>query len=59
MHRIFPFLNKEGELKCLNVKNYAHAHQLIFEHIESFYNMLRIHSHCDYLSLNQYEISYE
>lgn len=35
--------------------NYEHAYQLIFEYIEGFYNTNRIHSHCDYLSPNEYE----
>lgn len=28
---------------------------MIFEYIEIFYNTVYIHSHCEYLSLNQYE----
>ena len=38
--------------------NYAHAHKLIFEYIETFYNTVRIHSHCGYLSPNEYEEQY-
>lgn len=35
-----------------------HAYQLIFEYIETFYNTVRIHSHCGYWSPNQYEKQY-
>ena len=38
--------------------NYEHAYRLIFEYIEGFYNTVRIHSHCDYLSPMQYEQNY-
>ena len=31
---------------------------LIFEYIETFYNTVRIHSHCGYLSPNEYEEQY-
>ncbi|WP_413464634.1 IS3 family transposase [Catenibacterium mitsuokai] len=34
------------------------AYKLIFEYIETFYNTVRIHSHCNYQSPNQYEKSY-
>lgn len=30
--------------------NYTHAYKLVFEYIETFYNTVRIHSHCGYLS---------
>lgn len=33
----------------------VHAYKLIFEYIEIFYNTVCIHSHCGYLSPNQYE----
>lgn len=29
------------------------------EHIETFYNTVRIHSHCDYMSPAQYEKLYD
>ena len=31
---------------------------LIFEYLEAFYNTKRIHSHCDYMSPNDYEELY-
>ena len=39
--------------------NYEEAYQLVFEYIETFYNTVRIHSHCDYQSPNDYEKQYE
>ena len=30
-----------------------------FEYIETFYNTVRIHSHCDYMSPNEFEELYE
>ena len=47
-------------LTCLDYKiqNYEDAYKLIFEYIETFYNTVRIHSHCNYQSPNQYEKSY-
>lgn len=55
----FHALIKREKLKRYKIQNYTHAYQLIFEYIETFYNTVRIHSHCDYLSPNQYEIAYE
>ncbi|WP_196590535.1 integrase core domain-containing protein, partial [Pectinatus frisingensis] len=43
--------------ECLNrfsILNYDHAYRLVFEYIETFYNTVRIHSHCDYLSPDDY-----
>ena len=39
-------------------KIFNHAYKLIFQYIETFYNTVRIHSHCGYLSLNEYEEQY-
>ena len=35
--------------------DYDHAYELCFEYIETFYNTVRIHSHCGYESPNEYE----
>ena len=35
------------------------AYQLIFENLEAFYNTKRIHSHCNYMSPNEFERVYE
>lgn len=46
-------------LKHHSIQNYEEAYQLVFEYIETFYNTVRIHSHCDYQSPNDYEKQYE
>ncbi|WP_425540781.1 IS3 family transposase [Thomasclavelia cocleata] len=38
--------------------DYQQAKRLIFEYIETFYNTIRIHGHCDYLSPDEYEKKY-
>ena len=38
--------------------NYNQAYWSIYEYIETFYNTIRIHSHCDYESPNDYEKEY-
>ena len=38
--------------------DYNYAYKLVFEYIEAFYNTVRIHSHCDYASPNDYEKKY-
>lgn len=35
--------------------DFNHAYRLTFEYIETFYNTVRPHSHCDYLSPNEFE----
>ena len=45
-------------LNQYKIQNYEDAYKLIFEYIETFYNTVRIHSHCNYQSPNQYEKSY-
>ena len=55
----FHALIKREWLNRLKIKNYDHAYKLVFEYIETFYNTVRIHSHCGYLSPNEYENEYE
>lgn len=55
----FHSLIKREWLNRFNIKNYDHAYRLIFEHIETFYNTVRIHSHCDYMSPDEFEKLYE
>ena len=52
------FIKREW-LNRFNIKNYRHAYNLIFEYIETFYNTVRIHSHCDYMSPDEFEKMYE
>lgn len=54
----FHALLKREWINRFNIKDYDHAYKLIFEYIETFYNTIRIHSHCKYLSPNQYEHAY-
>ena len=51
----FHALIKREWLNFYKIEDYNHAPKLIFEYIESFYNTIRIHSHCGYLSPNNYE----
>lgn len=55
MHRIVSFINKKEWLNRYKIQNYEGTYKLIFEYIETFYNTVRIHSHCNYQSPNQYE----
>jgi putative transposase len=54
----FHALIKREWLNRFKIIDYNHAHKLVFNYIEAFYNTVRIHSHCGYLSPNQYETSY-
>lgn len=54
----FHALLKREWINRFKIFNYAHAYKLIFEYIETFYNTVRIHSHCGYLSPNEYEEQY-
>ena len=36
----------------------SQAYLLVFEYINTFYNTVRIHSHCHYMSPNDYEKLY-
>lgn len=60
MYRIISFINKKGGewLNQYKIQNYDEAYKLIFEYIETFYNTVRTHSHCNYQSPNQYEKNY-
>lgn len=55
----FHALIKREWLNRFKILDYNHAHRLVFNYIEAFYNTVRIHSHCGYLSPNQYEIVYK
>jgi putative transposase len=54
----FVYLTSIMDLYSRNrfkILDYNHAYRLIFEYIEAFYNTVRIHSHCGYLSPSKYE----
>ncbi len=55
----FHSLIKREWLNRFNIQNQKHAYRLVFEYIETFYNTVRIHSHCGYMSPNQFEALYE
>ena len=55
----FHSLIKREWLNRFNIINFKHAYRLVFEYIETFYNTVRIHSHCDYMSPNNFEKLYE
>ena len=55
----FHALLKREWINRFKIFNYQHAYKLVFEYIETFYNTVRIHSHCGYLSPNQYEQEYQ
>ena len=48
-------LIKREWLNRFKIRNYNHAYRLIFEYLEAFYNTKRIHSHCNYMTPNEYE----
>lgn len=54
----FHSLIKREWLNRFKIKDIKHAYKLVFEYIETFYNTIRIHSHCNYVSPDEYEKSY-
>ena len=54
----FHALIKRDWLNRFKIMDYNHAYRLVFEYIETFYNTVRLHSHCAYLSPNEYELNY-
>ena len=54
----FHSLLKREWLNRFKIFDYRHAYRLVFEYIETFYNTVRIHSHCGYLSPDDYEKQY-
>lgn len=51
----FHALLKREWLNRYVIKNAEHAHKLVFEYIETFYNTVRIHEHCDMMSPYDFE----
>ena len=54
----FHALLKREWINRFKIFNYRHSYKLAFESIETFYNSVRSHSHCGYLSTTQYEEKY-
>ena len=55
----FHSIIKREWLNHFKIRDYKQAYQLIFEYLEAFYNTKRIHSHCNYMSPNEFERVYE
>ncbi len=54
----FHSLIKREWLRRFKIRNYEEAYRYVFEYINTFYNTIRVHSHCGYLSPDQYERKY-
>lgn len=54
----FHALIKREWLNHFKINTFAEAKRLVFEYINAFYNTIRIHSHCGYLSPNEFEDEY-
>ena len=54
----FHSLIKREWLNRFKIRDYDHARKLVFEYIDAFYNTVRIHSHCDFCSPNDFENMY-
>lgn len=52
-------LIKREWLNSFRIRNFQHSHKLVFEYINAFYNSVRIHSHGNFLSLNDFENLYK
>lgn len=46
-------------IRPFKIQDYNHAYRLVFEYIETFYNTVRSHSHCNYMSPDQFEKLYK
>ena len=55
----FHSIIKREWLNRFKIRDYKQAYQLIFEYLEAFYNTKRIHSHCNYMSPNEFERLYK
>ena len=54
----FHALIKREWLSRFRILDQRQAYRLVFEYIETFYNTKRIHSHCDYMSPDDFERMY-
>ena len=55
----FHSLIKREWLNRFRIDSFGRTYTLVFEYIEAFYNTVRIHSHCNYLSPDQFERFYQ
>ncbi|MDE6313281.1 MAG: integrase core domain-containing protein [Lachnospiraceae bacterium] len=54
----FHSILKREWINRFQIVDYEHAYRLVFEYINTFYNTVRIHSHCGYKSPQKYEKEY-
>ena len=54
----FHSLIKREWLNRYVIKNFIHAHKLVFEYIDAFYNTKRIHGHCNMVSPYEFKSAY-
>lgn len=54
----FHSLIKREWLNRFAIADFNQAYRLVFEYIETFYNTVRSHSHCGYISPNEFEKLY-
>ena len=54
----FHSLLKREWISRFKIKDYKDAYKLVIEYIETFYNTVRIHSHCNYEPPNKHEKNY-
>lgn len=55
----FHSLIKREWLNRFSIANYRQAYSLVFKYIETFYNTVRTHSHCEYMSPDEFERLYK
>ena len=55
----FHSILKREWLNRFKIRDYKQAYRLIFEYLEAFYNTKRIHSHCDFMSPDEFERVYK
>lgn len=55
----FHALIKREWLNRFKIRDYQQSYRLVFEYVEAFYNTKRIHSHCNFMSPNDFEKLYE
>nr|WP_270355006.1 integrase core domain-containing protein [Ligilactobacillus salivarius] len=54
----FHAIIKRECLNEYNISSYNKARRLVFSYIDGFYNTVRIHSHCGYISPLEFEQTY-
>ena len=58
MESLHSILKREW-LNRFKIRDYKQAYRLIFEYLEAFYNTKRSHSHCDFMSPDEFERVYK